>query len=234
MDKEPFLELDMRNLKEPLVEELKRLTKSVFDVDEMLRAGNELRFVGGILEILTQQKSSTDPEFAKYFFQKLCPGKTFAGSVKNEFANFTHKALNQFIREQIKNLLDVTTPSTISTPVPAIDVVVEPTPDAVKEVATSPEEMEAFYIVKSILRDIVKPSRIGHRDVQSYFNVLFDSKTTKPICRFYFNNPKNMKLGLFTGTDDGKQEEKISIATLDEIYHYTDKIKAIVAYYDLK
>jgi hypothetical protein len=41
MDKEPFLELDMLNLKEPLVEELKRLTKSVFDVDEMVRAGNE-------------------------------------------------------------------------------------------------------------------------------------------------------------------------------------------------
>jgi hypothetical protein len=234
MDKEPFLELDMRNLKEPLVEELKRLTKSVFDVDEMVRAGNELRFVGGILEILTQQKSSTDPEFAKYFFQKLCPGKNFAGAVKQEFANFTHKALNQFIREQIKNLLDVTTPSTISTPVPAIEVVVEPTPDAVKEVATSPEEMEAFYIVKSILRDVVEPSRIGYKDVQNYFNVLFDSKVTKPICRFYFNNSKNMKLGLFIGGDDTKQEDKVSITTLDEIYQYADKFKAIIVYYDKK
>jgi hypothetical protein len=234
MDKEPFLELDMLNLKEPLVEELKRLTKSVFDVDEMVRAGNELRFVGGILEILTQQKNSTDPEFAKYFFQQLCPGKAFAGTVKQEFANFTHKALNQFVREQIKSLLDVTTPSPISTPTPAIEPVIEPIPDLTNEVVTTSEEIEAFYIVKSILHGKIETARIGYKDVQNYFNVLLDSKVNKPICRFYFNNSKNMRLGLFSSGDNGKQEEKVAITSLDEIYQYADRLKATVNSYNSK
>ncbi len=234
MDKAPFLELDMLNLKEALVGELKRITKSAFDVEGMVRAGNELRFVGGILEILTQQKKSTEPEFAKYFFQQLCPGKPFAGAVKQEFADFTHKALTQFVREEIKNLLDVTNSPPISNPTPVTELAPEPSPDLSKQVVTTAEEMEAFYIIKSILRDVVEPSRVGHKDVQAYFNVLFDSKVNKPICRLYFNNPTNMKLGFFAGSNDGRQEEKISITSLDEIYQYADKLKAIVGYYEQK
>jgi hypothetical protein len=238
LDEAPFLELDMLNLQEPLVEELKKLTKPALSVSEMLTAASELKYVGGILKILSEQTdaSKIDENFAKYFFQQLCPDRAFAGLVKPQWRAFTHRALNQFVTEEIKRRLGVSdggsSPTSTITPPP--DPVIEPVEPVIEKTVTTPEEMEAFYIVKSILRDIVKPSRIGYRDVNSYFNVLFDSKTTKPICRFYFNNPKNMRLGLFTGTDDGKQEVKISIATLDEIYYYTDKIKAIVTYYDLK
>ncbi len=79
-------------------------------------------------------------EFLDYWDILLCPGKTFAGTVKQEFANFTHKALNQFVREQINNLLDVTTPSPISTPTLAIEVVKEPESDPTKQVITTEEE----------------------------------------------------------------------------------------------
>ena len=234
MDKEPFLELDMLNLKEPLVEELKRLTKSVFDVDEMVRAGNELKFVGGILEILTEQKNSTDPEFAKYFFQKLCPGKAFAGGVRGEFANFTHKALNQFIREQIKSLLDVTTPSPISTPTPAIEVVSDPEPDPTKQVVTTEEELQGLYIVKSILREVVEPRRIVYRDKVGFCGILLDDNNRKPICRLYFNNLQSKKLALFNHNEDGKEEEKVPIQDLNDIYKYADHLKTTVAHYEKK
>lgn len=238
LDNAHFLELDMLNLQEPLVEELKKLTKSALSVSEMLTAASELKYVGGILKILAEQidKDKIDENFAKYFFQKLCPDRAFAGAVKPQWRAFTHRALNQFVTEEIKRRLGVSdggsSPTGITTPDP--DPIVEPVEPPIEKVVTTPEEMEAFYIIKSILRGVVEPSRIGYKDVQNHFNVLFDGKVTKPICRFYFNNPKNMRLGLFAGSDDGKQEERVSITTLDEIYQYADKFKAIVAYYDQK
>lgn len=237
MDKQPFLELDMLNLKEPLVEELKRLSKSVFDVDEMLKAGNELRFVGGILDILTQQKVDTDPEFAKYFFQKLCPNKAFAGGIKQEFAAFTQKALNRFIREQIESLLDITTPVDISpsTPrsAPPIDVV-EPDPEPKNQIVTTTEEIEGFHIIKSILREVIDPNRIFTRDVVAYCGILLDDNKNKIICRFYFNNPQSKKIELFDYQADERKPEKFSIENLNDIYKYADRIKATVAYYESK
>lgn len=238
LDEAPFLELDMLNLQEPLVEELKKLTKPALSVSEMLTAASELKYVGGILKILSEQTdpSKIDENFAKYFFQQLCPDRAFAGSVKPQWRAFTHRALNQFVTEEIKRRLGVSDGGSnlTGTITPPPEPVIEPIEPAIEKAVTTSEEMEAFYIIKSILRDVVKPSRIGYKDVQNHFNVLFDSKVTKPICRFYFNNSKNMRLGLFIGGDEGKQEEKVSITALDEIYQYADKFKAIVGYYDKK
>lgn len=247
LDEAPFLELDMLNLQEPLVEELKKLTKPALSVSEMLTAASELKYVGGILKILSEQtdENKIDENFAKYFFQQLCPDRAFAGSVKPQWRAFTHRALNQFVTEEIKRRLGVSngggSPRIPSTTDPDGTERIEDgdktppvEPSIEKQIITTPEEMEGFYIVKSILRGVVEPSRIGHKDVQNYFSVLFDSKVSKPICRFYFNNPKNMRLGLFTSSDDGKQEEKVSITGLDEIYQHADTFKAIVAYYNQK
>ena len=45
MDGKPFLELDMLNIKEPLVEELKRFRKESFEIKEIVSAASELKFL---------------------------------------------------------------------------------------------------------------------------------------------------------------------------------------------
>jgi hypothetical protein len=243
LDPTPFLEIDLLNLNESLAEELKKLTKPVFDVDGMVTTAEELKFVGGILKILAEQVNKTDENFAKYFFQRLCPDRAFAGAVKPQFAAFTQKALKQFITEEIKRLLDVSTgagSSRSSTPASATeetgteDVVSPADLESNKQIITTAEELEGFYIVKSILRETVDPGRITQKDVAKYFNVLLDGKVNKPICRFYFNNPKNRRLELFNPTEDGKSGEMTCIDNLNDIYKYANRMKAIVAYYNSK
>ena len=48
-------------------------------------------------------------------------------------------------------------------------------------VETTKEELEGFYIVKSLLRDIVDPNRIVHRDTQSYMGILLEDNNRKPL-----------------------------------------------------
>lgn len=238
LDKTPFLEIDMLNLDESRAEELKKLTKSAFDKDAMVAAANELKFVGGILEILTEQLDSTDKNFAKYFFQRLCPERNFAGAVQIEFTAFTQRALKQFIREQINNLLNselgdgtsIVTPRVVK-PVPVTPPDEDSDTQGAKQINTTPDELEGFYIVKSILREVVDPNRISYRDVVGHFGILLDNNTHKHICRLYFNNVQNKRLGILDHSGDGKQEEKVLIEDLNDIYKYADRLKATIAYY---
>lgn len=65
------------------------------------------------------------------------------------------------------------------------------------------------------------------RDAQSYCAVLFDDNNRKPICRLRFNNPERLVLGLM----NGKDEEKVVLSDLDEIYNHAEAIKSAVAAY---
>jgi hypothetical protein len=94
-------------------------------------------------------------------------------------------------------------------------------------IVTTEEELEGFYIVKSILREVVDRSRIYQRDTVSYLGILLDDNRKKPICRLHFNRPQKY-IGLF---DENKQEERISIESLDDIYKSSEKLKETISYY---
>ena len=85
---------------------------------------------------------------------------------------------------------------------------------------TTEEEMEGYFIVKSIIRPVVESSRIGHRDTQSYFGILLDNNNRKPVCRLHFNREQKY-LGIL---DQDKKETRHPIANLDEIYGLSEAL----------
>lgn len=238
MDKKPFLEIDMLNLKEPLLEELKRITKSSFNIDEMISAATEMKYIGGILGILTEQMSLPSEDFTKIFFSRLCPDKIFAANAKNQFADYTKRALKQFVRDQVNISLGAsgfTSDTSISM---VADVSSSTEVEEVEQktdettLTFTEEERQGYYIVKGILHDVVEPSRIAYRDVQSYCGILLDDNRLKPICRLYFNDVKALKVGLFDHGSDEKQEQKFPIEKLDDLYKFSERLKTTVAYYE--
>src|SRR5690242_20022349 len=48
MDNKPFLIFDMLDIKEPLIEELKKFTKAAFDVDQIMSTASELKYTNAI------------------------------------------------------------------------------------------------------------------------------------------------------------------------------------------
>ena len=75
-------------------------------------------------------------------------------------------------------------------------VTTEPVMSTETGVVATEEELEAFHIVKAILRKSVELKRIAARDVQSYFGILLDDNNRKPICRLYFNTSRK-SIGIF-------------------------------------
>lgn len=233
MDETPFLEFDIQYIKESNIEELKKITKSSFNIDEMVSTASQLKYVGGIISLLNQQLDTPSDDFTKVFFSQLCPGRVFSPSAKTEFIEYTKKAMKLFLKEQVMNRFDssddsLLEPASISSSESSQPEVTSPDVDRIE---TTEQELQGFYIVKSLLYSLLDSSRIAYQDQQSYFNVLLDGKRQKPICRFYFNNPKKLRIALFDHSSDGKQEEKIAISQLDEIYQYGDRIKSTVFHY---
>lgn len=236
MDEKPFLEIDLLNLKDSLVEELRRITKDSFNRDEVVSAAADLKYVGGIVEILTEQSIEPTEEFTRFFFGQLSPNKQFSSNAKIQFADYTKRAFRHFIKDQFSKVLektDVERSYGTSEDLTSSNHDIK-TNESEEKIVTTPEELQGFYIIKSILTGTIDLKRVTYRDVQSYFGILLDDNNRKPICRLYFNNLSSMKIMLFDSENGEKQNERIAIESLDKIYEYADRIRTIVKFHEDK
>ena len=225
MDKKPFLVLDMVSPQERQLEELAKLQKSQWDIDDALKAASGLKITRSIKQLLRKQFVEPDEEFVRFFFNDLYESKNFVGQLKDELKSLIPSALKAFIREEIDALLDDVTGSAKPISEPP-----ETEPPAESKIVTTEEELQGFYIIRAILSQSVDLDRVVHRDTICHFGILLDDNNRKPICRLYFNNPNRKKMELF---DNGKDStEKVSIDSLNDIYKYSDRIKAAVDVYE--
>ena len=89
-------------------------------------------------------------------------------------------------------------------------------------IVTTELELNAFYLIKSILRKTVDVTRIVYKDSMSYFAINIDN-TRKLVCRLYFNNEDNLRIAFL---NDERKEERFKIEKIDDIFNYADRILA--------
>ncbi len=213
MDDEPFLVLDFENLKEYEINELKKFQKSAFDIDKIINTASELKYSSAIKEILEKELNDPSEEFVKFFGRQIYTGK-ITTKVLEQLTEIVKKATNQSIKEIVNDRLH----SALKKEEAPVEEVVESVEES--KVETTQEEIEGYYIVRSIVRTKIDANRVVYRDTQSYFGILVDDNNRKPICRLHLNGSKKY-LGLF---DENKKEERMAIETLDDIYNHTDKL----------
>ncbi len=236
MDEKPFLEFNMLDIDEILVSELKKLSKSSFNLENMITTAIDLKYTKEIKHILAEQLKEPSEDFVKFFAYQVYSGK-LTQSVRQQFIDITKRALNQFINEQINNRLKsaLVSGSDISTDEISQETVETDTEknidDKKRGIVTTEEELEGFFIVKAILREVFDVNRIFQRDNKSYFAILVDDNKFKQICRLYFNSA-NKYIGFLC--EDKKWEKFLLENGLDDIYKYADRLKAIVLQYDNK
>jgi hypothetical protein len=96
-----------------------------------------------------------------------------------------------------------------------------------KKVVTTEEEREGYLIIRAIVRDIIKPARVTMRDQKSYCAILIDDNNRRPLARLWFNRSVKY-LGLF---NEAKEEEKVRVDTLDEMYDHAERIRLTARFY---
>lgn len=234
MDTSPFLEFKMLEFEDSHVDELKRFAKSSFDEDSTVQAATELKYTGEIKRILAEQLREPSDEFVRFFTSQVYSGR-MTQPIRERFAQRTREALNQYVNERVYDRLK----SAMATEGDALSM----KPVAVSEgslseesisdteesdIVTTDEELQAFYIVKTLLHDVVDVRRIEMRDAKSFCAIYLDHTNRKPICRLWFNRTQKY-LGLI---DVEKNEERVPISDLDDIYQYAARLKATIGFYN--
>jgi len=228
MDEKPFLEFDLLDIDDHVVPELQKLTKSAFDVDSIISAAGELKYVGQIKRVLAAQFSEPDDDFVRLVASRVYDG-VITQKVREQFAQLTRKATAQFLGDQINERLKSAMTGAVRPVIPAqvspetqesADSSTDSDPEKTK-IETTVEEIEGFNIIKAIVRSEVDVKRIAARDTQSYFGVLLDDNNRKPLARLHFNRQQK-----YLGTFDGeKNETRHPIDALDDIFEFADILK---------
>lgn len=234
MDEKPFLEFNMLDIEETLVEELKKFTKTSFDLDSILTTAAELKYTKEIMKLMDGELRSPSDDFVKFFASQVYSGR-LTPPVREQFLELTSKAFKQFINNKINDRLkeaarlsEENVPSERTTP-----EYVTKTPNGAEKpprggITTTEEELEGYHIIKTILREVVDVNRVNIRDTKSYCGVILDDNNRKPVCRLHFNSPQK-HIAFFDGQ---KNIDKVPIDNVDDIHRHADRLKAIVAYYD--
>lgn len=232
MDDKPFLVLDLLDIDDTLIPELRKLSKDVFDLDSIISSAEELKYIGQIKRTIALQFTQPEDEWTRFFTARVYEG-AFTQRVREQFTSLVVKASKQFLNDQVNARLKSALggsnfPQTDTRSEPesvTSKPVAEEDLDRDTEIETTLEELEGYQIVKAIACSEVKPTRITHRDAKSYFAILLDDNNRKPVARLHFNGKRQKYIGVF---DREKNETRHAIESLDEIYLHAAAIRETV------
>lgn len=230
MDEKPFLIFDLLDIDRTLVPEIQKFSKESFDIDSVVSAAEELKYIGGIRRIIAAEVKDPSEEWVRLFANRIYEGRT-TQKVIDQFRPLVAKALHQYVGDQVNSRLktalgdDAPDPNrstelapSLAQPPVGVAAIADPVPAsevASFDIVTTDEELEGFNIVRAIAVSEVDPERIHHRDGKAYFAILLDNNNRKPIIRLHLNG-KSVKY--VTTFEAGREGTRRDIKSVVDIY----------------
>lgn len=231
MAEKPFLDINLLNLTKNDIKELEKFVKNNFDIDEIVTRADDLKYRNLIKKTLINELEDPSEEFIKTIGKQVYDG-VLTQSIKERFGLILTSVSTEIINEKVeKRLADAVARTDVSEEKEEVQETEKEAP-VTDDIVTTPEELEGYYIIKSIAAEVTDSERITIRDRKSYCNVLLDDHQFYTIVRFHFNNQDNLKIELFDNVEVGhngmKIGDKIDIKNVSDIYSYKKRILNII------
>ncbi len=230
MDLTPFLELDILNIRPNVVSELKKFSRDSFDVDNIFSTASELKYSKAIKLLFSNELKEPSDDFVKYILSEIYTGvKT--QNVIDKYRPIIRKSINDYISEMMNDKISSALKADSEVAAVSEPALIASEPQDVDEISkihTSDEEIESFYIVKSLLIGTVKAEDVTYKDNERYFALLYKGNIRKPICRIILDTKKKQILI----PDENKDFTRYYIESLDDIYLYKDELTKVVLKYN--
>ena len=230
MDLKPFLEINILDIKDTYVNELKKFHRDSFDIETIFNTASELKYTNEIIKFMSQQLKQPSDDFIRYILGEVYSGVR-TQSIIEKFRDIVKRSLNQFVNELMNDKITSALKNTseiqdevAATEVKALDPSQSP---SVSKIVTTQDEQEAFFIIRHILSEIVPREKITYKDTESYFGVLYENNSWKWICRIKLDGSKKYLLL----PDGDKGQVKYPIDSLDDINTYKQSLLDIVKKY---
>ena len=237
MDVKPFLVVNMLDLSDIDIEQLKKFHKSYYNEQEILSTAQELQITIQVKDLLNRNFQNPGDEFVRYFVKYTGDGKSSARQIE-QYRPIVKKSIASVINDIIADRLNVAIKNenkeecqpkeNVCLGIYQEHAETEKLPEGVvfqdkeKGIVTTQEEIDAYNIVRSILRQYVDVKRIQYNDYKSYFTVNLDGSTWWWICRFYLGKRKKQ---ICFPKENYSSNEWVEIESIDDIFKHVDKLK---------
>lgn len=236
MDKDPFLSINILDIRDNQVPELKKFCKSVFDVESVFSTASELKYVHSFKEVFSEQLNNPSDEFVRLFLQSCYTGAK-TQTVIEKFRPILNKALNDLISEMMNDKIKVALGGSggnisVSDSKRSDDAQEDLEDDSkdkkrVPRIVTTEEELEAYFIIKNLLSEFTDIKNITYKDTESYFNILYKSNTRKWICRLKLSDSSKILIV----PDESKKEIKYPFQDIYELTQFKETLLVVLQRY---
>ena len=172
MDDDPFLTINILDVRENQVPELKKFSKSVFDIDSIFSTASELKYVHEFKHVFTEQLDTPADDFIRFFLQGCYSGPK-TQNVIEKFRPDLRKALNDLISEmmndKIKTALGGSGGSVSVIEQKPVDDIPSPSEDSVEQekripnIVTMRRNLRHFSLLKICLQTLWTSMRLHIR-----------------------------------------------------------------------
>jgi hypothetical protein len=222
MDESPFLIINMLKLKERDVKQLEKFSNTNLDVENILNMAGNKKYVNGIKDIFKKETIEPSDELSRFFASRMTT-KTLRQNVLDEFKVYIKQAFSEVVHDMVSD--SINSLKTFVEKNAQQDASISDTSDTDElkenEIETTSEELEGFFIVKSILAENFPLNRIYARDTKSYFGILLDDNNRKWICRLHFNAKTSKYIGIHLSE---KEETRFLLENVEDIYKYKTQL----------
>lgn len=227
MDSSPFLDINLCKISDSEIQELKKFQKENFDVNEIFSTASDLKYLGLMKKVLREEFNNPSDEFVKLILNKEVYDGIKTSAVVEKYKPLLKKSINSYLNEIINNRLQNAIQKNDEATNEEDDNDITSEKDLDK-IVTTVDELQSFYIVKSILSEFCDPKKITYKDTISYFSILYDNKVTKWICRVYLKE----QVKYITISDNNKNEIRHDINDVNDIYSFKNEIIERLNYFE--
>jgi hypothetical protein len=229
MDDRPFFEFNLFQFGESHVEELKKFTKTSFNLETIISTASNLKYHKALLSEIKAEFESPSEELVKLLTKRVYSG-IFTQQIREQFTDLTQRAMRDYVRERINERLKSALDTDKLNPVESLPSIEESTQSEQLEnagIETTPEEIEGCRIIQAIGAEIIDSERIVMRDAKSYCAILLDDNNRRPVCRFHFGKTK-MSVTIFTP----ENEVRLDIEKVAHLYKHKSLIQDAIRQYE--
>ncbi len=217
MDITPFLEIDLTDLKDVDIVELKKFCKDNFDLNTIIVSATNLKYTSSIEKVLANEFNEPSDDFIRLILNEGVYDGVKTQNVIDKYRPILKKSINHYINtlmnKKLQNALNNSTESNVEED----NLNVEDDDGIV----TTDEELESYYIIKSILAEYIDPKKLYYKDTYSYFGILYENKVTKWICRVFLK--ESVKFVVIPDKD--KNDVRYEIESISDLYKLKQPLK---------
>ena len=226
MDMVPFLEVNLLDLRESAINEMKKFCKPDFDTEKIFSRAEELKYSGLIKAYLSDEMEEPSDDFVRLVVNQVYEGRN-TQKVVDKYKPLVKRTYQALVDEIVKRRLTAALEAEEETQAEEAAAAEEVAAEQESRIVTTEEELEAFYIVRGILAGHVPMSDVVYRDAESYFAILFEDNNRKPICRLNLDaRQKHIMI-----PDEQKSFTRHNIDSLEDIYLYKKDLIAIAEHW---